>query len=91
MCNCLKQIEERAKNELPLKNSEYSGIKILRAEFENKCFDITDHCKLKLYIPLKIEWDTVTKKGKTIHRHKVINITGHYCPFCGERLEDETK
>jgi len=86
MCKCLKEIEEKVKNELSINNSEYKGIEIKRSYFTGKYLDC-ETSKNGLGIPLQIEWNLTYKSGKEVCKKKELDMIAKYCPFCGVKYE----
>lgn len=89
MCNCLKEISERAIKELPQKNAEYANMNITKAAFEDETLMFLEggKCAVELTTPVRIEYEQKNKKGEVKSKKKIVNFSFHYCPFCGEKYE----
>lgn len=80
MCECIKNLTEKAKELFSKEHSQLSS-SITSCSFENLAL-IPEG---KIFFPVTIE----TQPGGTgtrIKKHK-INFINSYCPFCGEKLE----
>lgn len=84
-CDCIKELKERLKTELPVKNSSYANMKIISVSIDGECFIYgANKMHLGLSIPATIMHEPIGRK-KTI----TINLTASYCPFCGEPTAEE--
>lgn len=85
-CNCLENVKDRIKNELPSKNPDYANLDITKVYSENEAwlFPKSGGMTTGLSIPFIAEHKPVGRKVKT-----TINMVAKYCPFCGEKYEDE--
>lgn len=82
-CNCLLEIREKLKNELPEKNPNYANMKIISVSIDGECFLYSENKMVTgLSIPATIKHEPIGKKKST-----TINLTASYCPFCGEECE----
>lgn len=88
-CDCINKKEKRVQEELSKVNKEFANKVITHTAFENTAFMTTGKSAFieELYTPMKIEYDTVNKKGETVHKKEKINMTFKYCPFCGCQYE----
>ena len=89
MCNCIIEIEERIKKELSSKNEEYKYKSITSVDIQNTAIMFDSKQSLQLCSPVVIEYDILNKKDVLIHKKDKTNFTYHYCPFCGEKYENE--
>jgi|GEM_PF-2837026 len=87
MCNCIKETQDRAKNNLSEKNEGYKEKLITNVEIQN--VSIMFGCKqsTQLYSPIIIEYDILNKKDILMHKKEKANFIYKYCPFCGEKYE----
>ena len=78
MCDCLKEMKDKIKNEIPQKNKEYSKLEIESVGCDNEIIYMTGDSKCKLFIPFTIEHQKIGRKTKT-----TISMLAKFCPFCG--------
>jgi len=84
-CNCLEEIKERAKRELPIKGDTYKGMIIEKVEFIGEGFIDSDRSiEHTLSIPATLHHQPIGRKKKT-----EISFTISYCPFCGTPCKEE--
>lgn len=88
MCNCIKEIQEKIKNELSSKNADFRDKKITDVSIQNVAIVFDSRQSLQLSSPVKIEYVKTNKKGDTVHKKESINISYTYCPFCGRPYEE---
>ena len=86
MCDCIKEISNRLKNELPEKNSDYAKLVIIDASCDNTGWVFDSPAHQILSIPFTIEHEPVGRKKRT-----TVNMIAKYCPFCGQPYEKEGK
>lgn len=79
MCNCINEIRNRIKTELPEKNPEYSKLNIIDVSCDNLGLLLDSPAHSVLSIPFTIEHEPVGRKKKT-----TLNMIAKYCPFCGQ-------
>ncbi len=89
MCKCILTIEKRFKEELSLKSEDYKDVKIQYVSFENKMIGFKGG-KVRLVIPMKVEGTRINKKGKEVKVKKTEYLMTEYCPFCGDKLVEES-
>lgn len=83
MCDCIKDIETKVKQEINPKYSELKGVC-----FSNKSWLLEGKVKgAVLSQPITIDYAKTTKGGKEIWKTDTIQIVPTYCPFCGQKLE----
>jgi len=85
MCNCIREVEERTKNNLAENNEDYKYKTITKVSIQN--ISIIFDCKnsLQLFSPVKIEYDVLNKKDILMHKKEEVSFIYKYCPFCGEK------
>lgn len=88
VCNCIREIKDRVKNEIVQLNTDYKDLEITKVECENEVWIFTDNNKMVsgLSIPFIAEHQPVRRKKKT-----TINMIATYCPFCGKLYKNETE
>ncbi|WP_443659917.1 hypothetical protein [Clostridium algidicarnis] len=86
MCNCIKEIEERIKRELPIKNDRYKDMKINKVTFEGVAMFAGGY---EAYSPVKLECEYTNKKGTKVIKRIKENFSHKYCPFCGQQYGEE--
>lgn len=87
MCKCIREIEEKTKNELSNKNEEYKDRTITKVAIQNTALMLWAKQTLQISSPVKIEYDVLNKKGDLVHKKETVNFSYKYCPFCGEKYE----
>lgn len=86
MCNCIEEAENRLK-ELVNKNEGWKDREITSVDLENKCILLSGG-GVRLYSPVKIEYDYFNRKGEKKHKKQNVNLSYKYCPFCGKKYEE---
>ncbi|AAK79158.1 inorganic triphosphatase YgiF [Clostridium acetobutylicum] len=86
MCDCIEQIQNKIKNNFSKRHPE-SNTK--EAKLQNLYFDTEDHWVVKPYMPLKVEYESKTKKGTIQNKHEIVNMQVRYCPFCGKSYKEK--
>lgn len=81
-CKCISRIEQE------VKKMDYVGKKVLSAKFLSAAFvsvkkNGVNTMEMTTTSKLEIELEGVKKK-------KTIDMMHTYCPFCGEKIKDET-
>lgn len=87
MCNCIKEVEERAKNNLSANNEDYKYKSITKVGIQNIVLMFDCKQSTQLFSPIVIEYDVLNKKDILIHKKEKSNFLYKYCPFCGEKYE----
>lgn len=87
MCNCIKEVEERTKNNIKFKNEDYKYRTVTKVSILNKSLMFDAKQSLQLSSPVRIEYDALNKKDILMHKKEVLNIIYHFCPFCGCKYE----
>lgn len=85
MCNCIEKMENKLREELPLKNDEFKGMVLNEVYFANKMI-MLDTGAVEITLPVNLTYKTMSK-GKEIIKKEQINVNMKYCPFCGEELD----
>lgn len=86
MCNCIEEMENKLRKELPLKNDEYKGAVFSEAYFANKMI-MLDTGSVEITLPVNLTYKIVNK-GKEVIKKEQLNVNMKYCPFCGQKLDD---
>lgn len=87
MCNCIKEIQDSLR-ELPTKFEEWHDREITNVSIENACFMLSNPA-IRLYSPVKVEYDYLNKKGEKKHKKEKVNFNYQFCPFCGEKYKED--
>lgn len=84
-CNCISEVKDRIKSELPQKNETYSKLKIKMVVCEGACLLSSKNNRLVggISIPFTIVHEPVGRKKET-----TVHMTAKYCPFCGKATEE---
>ena len=80
MCNCINEIQEKAKEGITKNYPDYTV---------NYCIiNATMSIPPKVGITAFYSAEQKLKNGKTKHVEKEINLIATYCPFCGAQYDD---
>lgn len=86
MCNCIKETEDRFREQLSEKNSDFKDIEVTSAILDNKMIDFGTG-GTTLGMAMTIEGIKLNKAGKKVNKKSTIHLTMPYCPMCGEKQE----
>jgi hypothetical protein len=88
-CDCIKQIEEKVKEnwlKIQRENEVFKSATFLDVGFT---FDIeTGQSDTITTSAIEIEYDYFTKKSRSINKTDKFTIQHSYCPFCGTKIKD---
>lgn len=82
MCTCINQIQETV---FSLFKEGMTETEIInpRCHFENLLVGGSD---FPLYIPVIVDYQTISKRGKETNHRRNYTLTPEFCPFCGKKI-----
>ncbi len=88
MCNCKETVLKKIEESIEKSGKYYKQGEDHKLSFKNEMYSVDDF-SLFVGIPVVVEWEHKTKQGKVQNKKKEINVKCSYCPFCGEKFENE--
>lgn len=87
MCNCKEIVLQRIKDSVESSGKYYKEGQKHKISFKNEMYSLDD-LSLFIGLPVLVEWEHETQKGKVQNKKKEIQVKCTYCPFCGKAYKE---